>query len=323
MRSVAARPPISNTVSRPPIEHRETFACFGSECTVVVSDRLRSREAASAVGLAKDRLLGWHEQFSRFERSSELARLNADPRSTVAVSPMMRRVVGAAIDAARATGGLVDVTLLDQIEQAGYERHLEATELPLVESLALAPPRAPAHPHPAARWHAIEADRRSGSVTRPPGLRIDAGGIAKGVFADELCSLLAGFDAFAVDCAGDIRLGGAAGILRPVHVASPFDDSILHTFELTGGALATSGIGKRSWLADDGRPAHHLLDPATGRPAFTGIVQATALAPSAAHAEALSKAAILSGPERAPEWLVHGGLLVFEDGTLRVVDARE
>jgi len=30
----------------------------------------------------------------------------------------------------------------------------------------------------------------------------------------------------------------------------------------------------------DGTPAHHLLDPATGLPAYTGIVQATAIAPT-------------------------------------------
>lgn len=70
----------------------------------------------------------------------------------------------------------------------------------------------------------------------------------------------------------------------------------------------------------DGRPAHHLLNPATGAPVFTGIVQATALAPRATEAEALSKAAILSGPDGAAGWLVHGGLVVYDDGTHRVVD---
>jgi thiamine biosynthesis lipoprotein len=104
-----------------------------------------------------------------------------------------------------------------------------------------------------------------------------------------------------------------------VHVASPFDDSLLHTFELTRAAVATSGIGRRSWLRPDGRPAHHLLDPRTGEPAFTGVVQATAIAPTAAEAEALSKAAVLSGPDGAGRWLTRGGVLVLEDGSYRVM----
>jgi thiamine biosynthesis lipoprotein len=82
--------------------------------------------------------------------------------------------------------------------------------------------------------------------------------------------------------------------------------------------VATSGIGRRSWLDESGGPAHHLLDPATGRPAYTGIVQATALAPSALEAEALAKAAVLAGPARAPRWLRHGGAIVLDDGSHRV-----
>ena len=84
--------------------------------------------------------------------------------------------------------------------------------------------------------------------------------------------------------------------------------------------MATSGIGRRSWLDADGRPAHHLLDPSTGRPAFTGIVQVTALAPSALMAEIHAKAAILSGPREGAEWLPRGGVIVFDDGSHEVIE---
>jgi thiamine biosynthesis lipoprotein len=107
-----------------------------------------------------------------------------------------------------------------------------------------------------------------------------------------------------------------------VRVASPFGDETLHEFELTEGGVATSGIGRRSWIGPYGSPAHHLLDPATGRPAFTGIVQATALAPTALEAEVAAKAAVLSGPDGAPRWLRHGGVVVLEDGSHRVFEPR-
>jgi thiamine biosynthesis lipoprotein len=149
------------------------------------------------------------------------------------------------------------------------------------------------------------------------------GGVAKGVFADELAALLGGFDAFALDCAGDLRIGGRARTPREVRIESPHDGSILHAFELAEGAVATSGIGRRSWLTGDGQPAHHLLDPGTGRPAFTGVVQATALAGTAAEAEVLAKAAVLSGPQRATEWLTLGGVVVHDDGTCVVLEPAE
>jgi thiamine biosynthesis lipoprotein len=298
-------------------ELRETFACFGSECTVIVD----GPGAARAVAGAKRSLLEWHGRFSRFKPVRELSRLNADPRVSVPVTPLMRRVVEAAVSAARETGGLVDATLVDEIESAGYDHDLgEApTSLPLTEAIALAPPRAGAGPSGAARWLGFDADRRAGTVTRAPGVKLDPGGIAKGMFADELAATLAVRDAFVVDCCGDLRLGGTVGVIREVHVESPFDGSTLHTFELRGGGVATSGIGRRAWLGGDGRPAHHLLDPATGRPAFTGVVQVTALAPTAIEAEMRSKAALLSGPDRAAGWLPHGGVVVFDDGSHRVV----
>ena len=95
---------------------------------------------------------------------------------------------------------------------------------------------------------------------------------------------------------------------------SPFDGSTLHTFERAQTGVATSGIGRRSWIRDDGAPAHHLLDPASGNAAFTGVVQVTALAPSALEAEISAKAAVLSGPRR-PRLARHGGVIVLEDGS--------
>jgi thiamine biosynthesis lipoprotein len=122
-----------------------------------------------------------------------------------------------------------------------------------------------------------------------------------------------------VIAAGDLRFGGTGRRPRPVQVASPFDDSNAHTFELVSGAAATSGISKRSWVGRDGAAAHHLLDPATGKPAFTGVVQATALAPTGVEAEALSKAALLSGADLATGWLRHGGVVVYDDSSMEVV----
>ncbi len=308
------------TTLAPIAEQRLTFECFGSTCTVIVTDAAQpARAGADAIG-SRTRLLEWHTQFSRFRDDSELSQLNANPHPTVSVSPMMRRVIGAAVTAATDTGGLVDPTLVTEIEQAGYAGHLDGPGLPLTQALLDGPPRAPATPHPDARWRHVVADRRGGTVSRPPGVRLDPGGIAKGVFADELGVSLAPHDAYVVECAGDLRLGGAAGIVRAVHVASPFSSDIIHTFELSRGGVATSGIGKRSWLGPDGSPAHHLLDPGTGLPAFTGVVQVTAIAPTATAAEARSKAALLSGPDGAARWLPDGGVIVLDDGQIRIID---
>ena len=304
----------------PHVEAVETFSCFGGECAVLVIGAGPAGRAREAATRAKRGLLNWHGQFSRFEPDSELSRLNGDPRATVPVSPAMARFVEGALGAAELTNGLVDPTLVPEIERAGYVRHFDSAPVPLALALALAADRSPATPSPAARWREVDVDRGAGTVTRPPGVRLDSGGLAKGMFGDVLAAVLGRYESFAIDAAGDVRFGGEARLLRPIEVASPFDESVLHVFELVSGAAATSGIGKRSWLDPDGRPAHHLLDPGGDRPAFTGIVQVTALAPRAMEAEALSKAALLSGPAGARAWLSHGGLVVYDDATFDVID---
>lgn len=230
----------------------------------------------------------------------------------------MLRLIQAVTFAASFSGGLVDATLVDEIERAGYAQDLTSS-VPLAHALTLAPERRPAGPRRAPRWREVHVDPERCSVTRPPGLKFDSGGLAKGAFADVLAGALGDHESFAIDCAGDLRVGGEARAARAVNVASPFDGEVLHTFRLRTAGVATSGIGRRSWLDAEGRPAHHLLDPASGRPAFTGIVQVTALAPSALGAEILAKAAILSGPERASRWLPHGGVVVLDGGAVRVL----
>ncbi len=300
-------------------ETRSQFRCFGSTCEAFVIGDAPGRSAREAVALARSFLLEWHDRFTRFDPGSELSRLNADRRHVVPVSDAMARLAEAAVMAARQTGGLVDATLLGEIEAAGYRKDLgRPLSLPLV--LELAPPRRPAVPSPSADWDRIAVDRARRTVTRPVGVRLDSGGLAKGLAADLLADALGAHACFAIDAAGDVRHGGAERIPRPVRVASPFDGATLHTLALTDAGVATSGIGRRSWLGADGAPAHHLLDPATGKPAFTGVVQATAIAPTALEAEARAKAAVLSGPDGAPAWLANGGVLVLEDASHLVLE---
>jgi thiamine biosynthesis lipoprotein len=301
---------------------RETalrFDCFGGSCGVYVEGEAPGESAAVAAERARTSLLLWHKRFSRFIAGSELSRLNADPREVVPVSALMGRLAATARAAAEQTGGLVDATMVHELIAAGYDLELPPA-LPPALALALAPPRRPAAPSAERRWEHLEVLEDGRAVRRPPGLMLDSGGLAKGLFADELAATLGAHRSFALDCCGDLALGGAAGVERTVEVESPLDGSILHTFAVKRGGVATSGVGSRSWLGADGLAAHHLLDPASGRPAFTGIVQATALAPTATLAEIHAKAAVLSGPARAAAWLPWGGALVFDDGAFAVLE---
>ena len=302
--------------------HDSTFRAMGSELRLIVEGQgAGGLEAAPAAARVISFIADFERCLSRFHPDSELCALNADPRETVPASPLMRDAIRAAVHAAELTGGLVDPTLVDEIEAAGYVASREgAAPAPLGDALALAPARKPAHPSPARRWAQLEVEDAFGTISRPPGVRVDSGGFGKGLAADLAAERLAGFDRFVVGCGGDLRIGGTSLAPFDVLVEHPQTGERNLKIVVDGGGIATSGLNVRVWRQANGRYAHHLLDPATGRPAWTGLVGATALAPTALEAEALSKAALLSGPDEGAAVLrPFGGLLVHEDGEVEPV----
>jgi len=258
-------------------------------------------------------------RLSRFDASSDLCRLNADPRPYVPAGPLLRAAVAAALRAATLSAGLVDPTLLGALRDAGYcESRADVAPASLAQALATAPKRRPARPDPAARWRAVEVDDDAGLIRRPPGLELDLGGSVKGWAADVLAERLERHGRCAVDCGGDLRVVAHRGAPWEVRVRHPLTGAIAHTLHVRSGGIATSGIDARLWWRDGGDFAHHLIDPARRAPAWTGVVAATALARTALEAEALAKAALLSGPAAGRRLLRahHGGVLIHDDGAV-------
>lgn len=306
-----------------PAPHTEEFDCFGGRCSVTVVGVGANGAPRDAARWARAQLLGWHAQFSRFLPQSELSRLNTDPRTAVPASPLMLELAAAVRAAGAVSGGLVDGTLVGALEASGYaddRPHLAPPATgPATDGLDWgAAPARPAGASDAAGWSTISVDRAAGLVLRPPGVRLDSGGLVKGLLADVLAAWLGDHDDVVVDCCGDVRFGGAQAGSRELEIGHPLG-GVAAALEVDDGAVATSGVTGRRWRNADGTPGHHLIDPSTGRPARTGLSQVTALAPTALEAEVLAKWALLSGPEQAGARLRHGGVLVDEAGAVQHV----
>jgi thiamine biosynthesis lipoprotein len=296
-----------------------TFPSMGGEAMVRLESAALDRPALERLADGVHaRVESIEAALSRFRPGSELNALNADPRPAVPVSPLLRRTVAAAAWAAERSGGLVDATLLGELERHGYEDSWDASRrADIVAALAAAPARRPAGP---ARWHGeawLTVDEL-GRVARMPGVRLDPGGIAKGMAADLAAAALPAGVRYAISCGGDVAVGG--GEPWQVAVRSARSDVEVHRLHVRAGGVATSGIAARIWRRPDGSFAHHILDPATGRPAWTGLVAATAVAGSALEAEVLAKTALLSGPHGARRLLrARGGVLQHDDGRIEVI----
>jgi thiamine biosynthesis lipoprotein len=278
---------------------------------------------AGAMAIAAQAMLVRFEQvLSRFLEDSELSLLNCDPREQVPASALLRRAVHAGLWAAERTEGLVDITVLRAVRAAGYTASRAGlASVPLADALAAAPPRRPAGAHANPVWTSIAVLDDDAAIRRDPRVLIDLGGVGKGLAADLLADRLAGYERFVIDCGGDVRVGGSRPERWPVEVAvHPLTGAIVDSFQIYEGAAATSGLDARLWQREDGSFAHHLIDPATGEPAWTGLIASSAKAPTGVEAEALAKAALLSGPNGAPRFLAeHGGLVVHDNGDIQPI----
>ncbi len=280
------------------------------------------RQAAAATALADvQRLFAQVEAtLSRFRPESDLSRLNAAAGRPWRASPLLFRAVAAALAAARDTGGAFDPTVLPALERAGYDRSFELIDQ---QEGPLCPPAAARQ---SCSWRSVRLLPNRRTITLPAGCRIDLGGIGKGLAVDMAACRLGGFAGFVVDAGGDMRAAGAQPDGSPwtVGVEDPHaPERDLLVLALRDRAVATSTVAHRRWLAH-GRLQHHIIDPRSGRPAASGVRAVTCLAPTAARAETLAKAALVLGPRQGLRLLASqedvAGLMVLADGRLAATD---
>jgi thiamine biosynthesis lipoprotein len=229
---------------------------------------------------------------SRFRPSSELSQLNRD--GAIEASQDLADVVELALSARVRTDGVFDPTVHDAVVGAGYDRTFDEVDRDV-------PTPASAAPCGGGVW----IDART--ITLEPGYRLDLGGIGKGFAAERVAELLAFAGPCLVSAGGDIAVRGvpAQGTWTVA-----VDDTL--TLGLDRGGLATSGRDGRRWRRA-GVEAHHLIDPATGRPADTDLLRVTAVGRDAVDAEVLAKTLLLGGSRAA---LIAGVpvVLVTDDG---------
>ena len=280
---------------------RRRFQAMGTQIELVLDAR-PSATAFRAVAAAEADLRRLEQLLTRFDPHSELSRLNE--LGTMVVGLELLEVVELALAARQRTRGRFDPTVHDALVGAGYDRTFAQ-----VPSKSVAPPEAPAR-----CAGGVRINGETSTIELDPGVRLDLGGIAKGYAADRAAAILAEAGPCLVDAGGDIALGG-----RPWPVGVETPDGTL-TLELSEGGLATSGRDRRRWTRA-GDEQHHLIDPATGRPAEGDLFRVTVAAASAAEAEVQAKTLFLAGASAALEQASNDGvpaILVTRDGrTLR------
>lgn len=259
-------------------------------------------------------------QLDVYDQASALTQLNANPYQAAALPP----------DA---------IAILDQVNALGVSAEFSPTLLGVTRLYDFGGDGTV--PNPDDLGLALQASKQfvrtpegAGSFSRlaEPDARLDAGGVlapgldlggaAKGLALDRARETLraSGAVTAAIISSGSstVTLGSKPdGKAWRIGVEDPRDpDRIVATFAFEGdGALSTSG-DYQQYFERDGRRYHHILHPATGRPA-EGVRSLTVAGSSLSglDSDILSTALFVRGGEEAESYASDHGLALF------VVDA--
>ncbi|MCU1396907.1 MAG: FAD:protein transferase [Acidimicrobiales bacterium] len=289
------------------------FPALGTGAVVVVDDPAALDDAVAA---AKSEIDAIDRACSRFRGDSDLERVNGAHGRAVAVSEVLLDAVQVAVDAARWTDGDVDPTIGRALRLLGYDRdfaRLEAGDVVLRFGEV-------------AGWRVIELDRARGTLRVPAGVQLDLGATAKALAADRAALAASGAAHGAalvslggdVACAGPNPPGGWPVLVTDWHGAR-YDEpgSAGEVIMLNGGGLATSSTTVRRWRRG-AVDMHHVIDPASGRPASEHWRTVSVIAASCVQANIATTATIVRGAS-GETWLRSLGVparLVRHDGSV-------
>lgn len=230
----------------------ENFSGMGTDLgVVVVTEATRENDARGAIAVARQRLAGMEEIFSRFLPESELSAHNASCGTYRVASAEFCHIARAALRYHALTAGLYDPRVIGHLERFGYATDFRTGSHVPASAASLADLSRPL---------SDDLDVRGSEVRF--GARMDFAGIVKGYAADRVAVLLArsGFPDHLVDMGGDVRTGGRPADSERWHIAIEGVPAGQLVLAFTDGALATSGVSRRKW-EQGGKRFHHLVDP--------------------------------------------------------------
>ena len=253
-------------------------------------------------------------RLSRFQSESELSQLNRAAGGPFAASNLLFELVETALTWRDRTAGIFDPTILKALIACGYDLSFEQIgERQDQDDI----------PAPTFSWpnsaH-VKLERAEHTITLPPGVGLDLGGIAKGWTVQQAAQRLGQLGPALVDAGGDIVCVDSPPSGSPwlVGLSDPDQpETDLATLTLRNEAAATSSLARRRWR-HRGTPAHHLIDPRTGAPAVTDLVSVTVIGPELPAVEIHAKVALILGEQQGLAYLAAqpnlSALLITTDG---------
>ena len=281
----------------------------------VMSFTVYGKNASAAAALGEKRVQELEALFSVTAEDSDIYRANHADGQSVELSGDTRRLLAEALEISDATGGALDVTIYPVVRAWGF---------------TTGEYRVPEDGELSALLERVDYKRialEDNILTVPEGMELDLGAVAKGYTGDRLMEIFqdAGVTSAIVELGGNVQALGSKPDGAPWRVAvqSPDGAGYAGVLEIVNKAVVTSG-GYQRYFEQNGETYWHIMDPATGRPARSGLVSVTIVADRGAEADGLSTSLFVMGREKAAAyWRAHPGfdfVMIEEDGRVTVTE---
>lgn len=251
--------------------------------------------AQEAVDKAAERVEALDALLSTGNENSEIYQLNQNGEATL--SEEGGYLVERALELYKKTEGAFDIAIYPVMQAWGFptqDYHVPDDDT-LKEKLALAD----------ASKVNYDKDTRKIFFDQD-GMEIDLGGIAKGYTSSQIMQIYqdCGVTSGLVNLGGNVQaLGGKTdGSKWRVAIQSPDDtEEYLGILEIEDQAVITSG-GYERYFEKDGVTYHHIIDPAIGYPADSGLISVTIVSDDGTLADGLSTSLFIMGEEKAAQF---------------------
>ncbi len=229
---------------------------------------------------------------------SEIARLNREGRGEVSDSTFA--LLERSLELCALTDGALDISVYPIVRAWGFTTGEHCVPDPDALQALL----------PYVDYRKIEL-RAGDEVLLGDQMQIDLGSVAKGWLGDAILEYFRsnGGSSAMISLGGNVQALGAKpdGSLWRVAIADPSGEGYAGVVEIRDRAVVTSG-GYERWFEQDGVRYHHIIDPATGAPAESGLLSVTVVGESGLTCDGLSTALFVMGLDRAADfWRQSGG----------------
>ena len=300
------------------------FYSMNTQADLIISDTFDSKKTAAYDGLCReitDKLVSIENSLSANVANSPVSAFNAAAAGeTVLIDYTAYQAFSLALDMYNLTEGYYNPAVYYSVQAYGFN---EASDMsaPIQDRI---PPESVTAVYAELsshfgetqvyqgednRYYAVKPSATAELNGQTLSLKLDLGGIGKGIAVDEINALIESygfaygyfsFGSSSIACKRHYKNGDYS--LALTNPRSDGEGGSYAKVAVKDTCLSTSGDYQQFFLLD-GKRYSHVFNPFTGRPVETGIMSATVIGGTAGEGDALTTAIMAMGREKAVEFI--------------------